>query len=363
MLLQVAGVGWDVPTMNSAVKEGMNWTVLIGGFLASSFIAVKFGWEYFKYSLGAAQGNDVKVTWDWQEIVRVLFIMLLLGSYVPLATGVTDALRGINSITNTSSSMHGELRDVADKYFMESVGAEKMETVRKLNALKNEDNDPQKRKIIDNFVDREYGVMNGTVNGGDIGEKPGIDGAVEDMTGENGSSGYISQLLASGFNSLTYLLSSIVKWIIGTFIKMVFQIGLVFGPIVLAFGIFFRDKPMNYMNQMLTLGFVFTTLNILDMLFWNFVKHTFNDPSVSASIAFNLAMIGAYLSAFKITNMFVGISGINSIMGRGLGVAATGAAAVLGGIGMAAGGGASGGGAIAKKAGQGIESAKRTRLD
>jgi hypothetical protein len=137
----------------------------------------------------------------------------------------------------------------------------------------------------------------------------------------------------------------------------------VFGPIVLAFGIIFKDKPIQYLNQMLTLGLVFTTLNILDMLMASFMISSFASPSVGQAVAFDLAMIGCYLSAFKLTSMFVGATGLNSIMGRGMGVAAGGAAAVMGGVAMAAGGSGSRFSGAARAASAGIQQASRQRLD
>lgn len=362
MLLAISsGSGWDVPTMNSAVSQAMNWTVVIGAFLATSFISVKFAWEYFKYSLGSAQGNDVSVVWDWQEIVRVVFILILLGSYKPLSEGVIGGLRSINEITQKDTSMNDQLTAAANKHYIASMEGKKNDLEKILVQKYNAEGDQKKKeaikKLIDNYV---AGTADGTVDGGDANVVSQFNEGVENMTGENGGGNFISMGISMAFNGLTYLLSSIIKWVVGTFIKMIFQIGIVFGPIVLAFGIFFRDKPIQYMNQMLAIGFVFTTLNILDMLFMNFVMHSFADPSGKEAIAFNLAMIGAYLSAFKITQMFIGVTGLNSLMGRGLGVAGGFVAGALSVGGMAATGGGS---AAMGAASKGVQKTTRERLD
>lgn len=366
-LLQIStGSGWDVPTMTSAVSQAMNWTVVVGAFLATTFISVKFAWEYFKYSLGAAQGNDVSVVWDWQEIVRVVFILVLLGSYKPLAEGITGAMRNINSITQVGSDANSEMVKAANKHYLASNKDLIQADYDKYKAAVDKVQDPVEKKKLEKILATDFykkwaGQMDGTPDGSEENVYDQFQDGIENMTGQNGMGSMISQAFTGAMTGLLSLLASIIKWVVGTFIKMVFQIGIIFGPLVLAFGIFFKDKPIQYMNQMLTLGLVFTTLNILDTLTTHFMVHAFAEPSAKEAVAFNLAMIGAYLSAFKITNLFVGQTGINSIMGRGLGVAGGAVAGALAVGGAVATGGASK--AAMGAASKGVQSSTRQRVD
>lgn len=371
LLLSDMGVDWSTPTINSVVSQALNWTIVIAGFLVSTFMAVKFAWEYFKMS---TQGADLN--WDWNELLRVMFLLLIIGSYAPLAIGVTEAFRSINHITQVNSDMNNELRNEANKYYIKRVKVEGNEKLQKINTLIENETDSKRRAVMIDFKNKHlmktsenFAKADGTPLGAETSDIEVMKENAENLSGMNGLGDMGSGMIVSMFNSLTHFLAVIVKWIIGTFVKVIFQIGIVLGPIVLAFGVFFREKPVQYMNQMLTLGLVFTTLNILDMLMLSFAKHAMVNPSVGEAVAFDLAMIGAYLSAFKLTNLFVGATGINSLMGRGLGVAAGGAAAVIGGVAMLSSGGASGSGggsplaSVARTTSAGVQQVSKQRLD
>ena len=230
MLLQIStGSGWDVPTMTSAVSQAMNWTVVIGAFLATTFITVKFAWEYFKYSLGSAQGNDHNIIWDWQEIVRVLFILILLGSYQPLAEGVIGGIRSINQITQKDSSMNDQLTDAANSHFIKSMESTKQDMRNMMEEKYGAENNPKKKALIKKIADQYVnGFADGTVDGGDQNQTSALADGIANANGDNGIGTMFSFNIATMMNGLTYFLSSIVKWVIGTFIKMVFQIGLIF---------------------------------------------------------------------------------------------------------------------------------------
>jgi hypothetical protein len=344
------------------VEQAMNWTSLIGVFLVSTFMSMKLGWEYFKMSTQGSESN-----WDWSEYGRVLVLLIMITFFKPLATSITGSLKGLNEITQSGSKNNQKLRDVANDYNVKRINVEHDEKVKKLNARTNSENDPIKRMQIEMFATKESAGKLARVEGmADLateGKESQIEEGLQNVNGENGGDSIFWLSITSLLNLITHFLAGIVKWTIGTFVKVVFQVGIVFGPIVLAFGIIFKDKPIQYLNQMLTLGLVFTTLNILDMLMASFMISSFASPSVGQAVAFDLAMIGCYLSAFKLTSMFVGATGLNSIMGRGMGVAAGGAAAVMGGVAMAAGGSGSRFSGAARAASAGIQQASRQRLD
>ena len=376
MAAEITSIGWDTPSMDAAVSQALRWTTMIGLFLASMFWALKLGYEYFKYSLGALQGNNVNVMWDWQEMSRVFLIITMIGMYTPMATGFTSAISQINSITQTDSSINNKLKEAANKYYVKSKmasGSEKnKKLLHELEVAKSKGHD-FKAKAIQNLLDRrndpkEY-ASNGTVDGGTATQEQQDNAQWGSILSLN-----ISDWFAEAFCEFTRIVAAGIKWTVGIFIKLVFKIGLVFGPIVLAFGILFRDKPIQYINQMLTLGFVFTTFNLLDIMFMYFLsEYVVSDVSPTESIAVNLAMIGAYLSAFKITGWFIGQSGMNSLMNKAVGfggamvaTAVVGGAALAGGTsaisGMASSGG--GGGISASRVAGGVKDAtKEDRMD
>jgi hypothetical protein len=347
MAAEITSIGWDTPSMDATLSQALRWTTMIGLFLASMFWALKLGYEYFKYSLGALQGNNVNVMWDWQEMSRVFLIITMIGMYTPLATGFTSAVSQINSITQTDSSVSQKLQKTANDYYVKSKKAGDSEKNKKLKEqlqqAKNEGNEA-KINAIEKIIERRS-VSAKDPN--DYATTGTVDGA-NSTQGEQTMSLFTldpAEWLLQAFNGLVLVIGTAIKWVVGLLLKIVFKVGIAFGPIVLAFGIIFRDKPIQFFNQILTIGFVFTTLNLLDIMYMYFIaEYTVSDMSVSESISVNLGMIGCYLSAFKITTWFVGQSGMNSIMNKA--VAAGGAivaTAVMGGAALAGGAGAVGG--------------------
>lgn len=383
MLLDInGGVGWDVLSLDGVVNNTITWTGMIGAFLASSFMCLKLAYEYWRYSLGSLQGNSTNYIWDWNEVVRVLLLVAIIGMYKPIAVAITGGISYINSITERDSGVRDKLEFAANKWYYNSVNAENADRRKMLSALKNQyrkSGNQIMEKVVSNeiaTVDNEaFDHMNGTPEGSDVAHSEVrenmIDAASDPYSAEGMSLG-----LTLGFSGLALLISSCIKWAVGTFYGVLFKVALCFGPIVLAFGIFFRDKPINYFNYVMNLGFTFTTINIIDMILMQFMHDSFNNPSVKESIAFNMAIIGCYWSVGKITKWFIGETGINGIMARGMqtatsvvvggltvaGVAATGGAAA-GAAGRSGGNGASATGSIINGASKGANQAGNNRVD
>ncbi len=335
---ELSAITWDTPTFDSVVSQALGWTSIIGVFLSSSFLALKLGYEYFKYSLGAAQGNDVNVVWDWQEVVRVFVIITLIGCYTPLSKGVTSAISEINSITQPNSTMNDKLKASANLWYVKNHHAVEYELIQKLRANKKDAQlagNTEKVQVLDAELKRLGGEVYANTNGdpdGDVSTK------AEKEEGEFWSMLNPAKVFENALIGLTAILADAIKIIMGMFVKIIFKVGIILGPLVLAFSIFHKEKAIGFFNKMVSLGLVFTTLNILDLIFLHFYDaYVTTDVSVGESLAINLSMIGCYLSAFKLTSMFMGEAGLGSVMGRGMGAATAVAGAVAMGIGKAAG--------------------------
>lgn len=340
-LTEVVGSSWDMPTLNVITEKGLQWTTTIGVFLVTSFFGLKLGIEYFRYSLSTLQGNEVSVMWDWNEILRAIFIVILIGGYYPLAEGVSGAIRSINAITEKDSSINQELQANANMYFVhrkaltESPEYAKLHEAREFFKSKGESEvvEGLNKELNKMAVDLYSGEADGTITGSEVSEEQ-----ILQNTADIGMFDFKKHFEAAlmGFANLV---SDLIKLVMGWFLKFVFMIGIVFGPIALAFGIFFKDKPIQFFNLMLTLGFSFTTLNILDMLMLYFQREHVIGSGVAETFAFALIQIGCYFSVFKMTSWFIGTVGMNSIMSAGMGKVAGAAAAGV----MVAGAAATGG--------------------
>lgn len=317
---------WDLPTMNNVVSSALSWTTTVGAFLVLTFMVLKFALEYFKYSLSTINGNNPGTLWDWNEVFRVLILLLLLGAYVTLAEGFTGAIKSINEITQKSSEMNGKLGKLADDFYVKSMAAAHNEDYQKLMAYKaklveqgsagNEKTIEAIDMVASNMAYKEYGDATNSTGQGHLDAMYNEDGDFQNPDESWGLAASLRRLLLW----IVMLISWVIKIAIGTGIKIIFSIGIVLGPIVIAFSLFSKDKLPHYLNMMLTLGFAFTTINILDMLVAYYLDYTVTTTdtwSYSQTFTFALVMIGCYFMVYKITSWFVGTVGMGGIMAGG----------------------------------------------
>ncbi|MFT6441357.1 MAG: hypothetical protein ACJASM_000894 [Salibacteraceae bacterium] len=322
---------FTLPTIDIVVEQGLSWTTLVGGFVASSFLGVKLGYEYFKYSVSSLQGNNPNVPWDWMEIQRVVVLLIILGAYSPIAEGFTMAMSTVNAITQKSDGVISDVDEAAVKWKNASADSDNQEKIKKLKRQIASEDEPAKKEYLEKMLKRRE-------DGEDIKKKLGMNNDELNLS--------LFQMLNPanwvklGLLKISEIFGSIVKAIVGFFFITIFKVAIIFGPIVIGFGVIFRDKPMQFLNQLLLIGLVFTTMNILDMLITNYIHATFTgEVSMYSVIAFNIGIIGCYLYVKKITTWFAGATGMDGIMGRGVGAVTTLAGGAMIGAGMAAKGG------------------------
>lgn len=330
-----AGMGWSIANLDGIISQAMDKTTVIGLALVSNFVGLKFAYEYWRYSLGAAQGNNPTVPWDWQEIARVILIVLMITSYDGIANSFTKTINMVNSFTNKSSASSKTLEKEMNRYYVESKNAQRRDFNKMVDGMASSyaakgqgDKVRAMNKVKEMMNAGSAGqYADGTFNGGNIDYNDLYQNASVNANSQYNSlftnplAVFDVDILSNGLSGLTLFIVSLIKWAVGTFYAALFGILLVFGPLVLAFSIFFREKSMYYFNQLVNVGLTFTTINIIDMVFGEFILRNFANPSIKESIAFNMAIIGLYWSAGKVTQMFIGQTGVNGIMQRGFGTA------------------------------------------
>jgi len=346
----------DVSTnMEFAYNQAVSYSGLIGMFLGSTFLAIKVRLEYFKYSMGALQGNDARTLLDWNEIVRIIFLMIIIMNFKTVGTGFLTAIRGINSYTQKGGENYESVKKKwKDAYeakvvaIVETKFSELDKAAKNIEGDSNLSSEAKKKKLdIIAYKKKKY-LDQANKDGNTVSENSdkGVDMEDIQKAREEASVFNISSAISGAFMGLTLTIAFISKLIIGGFAVTIFYLGLLYGPIALAFGILNKQLPINYVGMLLNWGLVFTTLNLLDLLLNAYLMVNFVNPDKSESLAFMLTMIAAYFSAFKITQWFMGFSGMNTIMNKGVAVAgamvATAAAAVVGGAALAGGAGGAG---------------------
>jgi hypothetical protein len=345
---------WDLEIMNGAISVAIDMAIIWANTMLFGFLALKLGAEYFRYSVSTIQGNNYNVVFDFNEVVRVLLLVILLSVYKPLTVGVTATFREIQKQTNMSETFgDGYARGVGKFYqgVVESSDKEKFMRFQKMKERYSENGENHKAVLTDYIVAVEGQRMFGNAANQNL----SIDNVPEGF-GSNSTRDAIAASGAGGFVWTYDIIKQIIVWLAGIFayvikivvtmgVKGAFMIGLVFGPLAIAMSIFFKQLLVKYLDRMLNLGFTIVTINILDSLFGMFSeKFSMADTSMYETIAFSLLIVAGYFSVFKITSWFIGATGMNSLINTAIGKAAAGAALVATGVSMAAGGAAGGGG-------------------
>lgn len=326
--------------------------------LLGSFYGLKLAWEWFRYSVNSINDSSYAGRiFDWNEAIRVAALAIILGLYPVLASSVSSGISYINSTTDKSSTTKQKMEAISNKVYVQNVIVPQVHKLREakrfLKAAK-ENGNPSQIKAGEYLVKQEEKKleaealnMNGTTQG------RAKDAQVADASVWSLLMGGPGDFIAVIFNAFFGLIAMIMKLVISGYARVIFKLVLCLGPLAIAFSVFWKDKFLFWFESLLNIGFVFLTLNILDILISDYFYHAIftNQAGIGESLAFNLATIGAYLSAFRLTGMFIGRTGAHGIMNKSMAFAGTLAAGAV----MAAGGlmGGGGGAAAGAKGGGG----------
>lgn len=335
-----SAISFDVDVMNPAIKQAINRLSIVSIALLTSFIGLKLGYEYFKKSVDTLGGDDMSKVWDWHEIVRVILLTILIGVYTPLAQGIVTAIRGVNEMTAMSPKAQEDYKRMSDYYYNSKKDYLLKSEEEKIKAASNDKYTQMKSSFMTKMAVDEVNKTNGDWDG-----ESGSGQSVEESNEEFWDEAGILSFLTRGFSEFTSWLAGGIKGVVGVFSKIIFSFGLVIGPLAIAFSVLWKEKLLHYFTSMLTLGFVFTTMNVLQMVSERYMLEVAKSGEFFNGLAVDLAVIACYLSAFKLTNLFVGKAGLGGVASRAIAVGAGAVAAGVGAVAMVASKGKTSGGA------------------
>jgi len=348
-------------------------TTSIGGMLLLAFIALKFGYEYFKASIpslnDASQAGRII---DFDEVIRLFVLMVLLALYPALTKSVTGAIRHINDITDKNSEVGKVYTKVMDQYYYKMEIAPLKQRKQEIEAVKQQDllaGNSQavsyanhSLNVLNTQIKHKLDQQNGTFSGNNSTQL-----IPEDQEDDGWLSGInpVKILKQIGVFFINMFTTSI-DWAMSAFIRIIYKILLVIGPLAIATSVFWKDKFMGWFEALLNTGLSFTVLNIFSIIKAEYYGKYIDLPSTNllAISVFNLVIFICYFTVFRLTAMWIGKPLAGSMMGKAVG--AVGAVAAVG-I-MAAGaalapvtGGAST--AVSGTASSAVSSASKTKMD
>ena len=328
---------WSLDVNDYGTQMGIGVGTMTALALLPTFLTLKFALEYFKYSLGAVNGNEPGVMWDWQEIARVLVISTLIISFLPLAVGITNAIDTINDATKGGDETKAQLKEMNVKFMEIRKNAFTKEEIKKLNAVQ-ELNASETKYVVDK-IESEWDIkMNENGQAMSDEELLRYRATLKSIKEGDGmmasaNAGYDFWDFRKILVEIALYVASWIKSAMSTFIIVAFKIALTFGPLVLVFGVFKPQLIGKYFTMILSLGLVFTTMNIFDQIIAGFMIDNVDTGDVSDAVVMACVIIAGYFNSFKITNWFVGASDANGMVNRSFGVAVGATALAIGGMG------------------------------
>jgi len=310
------------------------WIILIIVF------GITFGFGYITWGIKSLLGRTTEGFMNMEGLFYALFIMVLLGMYPVLIKTLSTGIDYVNKITVLDSNSKQLL-----------VTAQKMtdpdEEVEALIDASNNSPDPMKKAAAIREMDKQG--INEATGKKELDDTPWYEKITNYLNPRN----WITMIFYGLGKTITFLIRGAILVFTYFYLKALF----ILGPIAFAFAVFYgwKDIITEWLSAILHTGLVFTTMNLLDY-FYAYVfearlrtgQMTIGDQiemntggGVMVEILINLCFIVLYLSAFKLTKIF--------LPGKGAGAGMVGKALGLGAA--AVGGLAVGAGAMAKGAG------------
>ncbi|MFN4083977.1 MAG: hypothetical protein ACK4K9_10120 [Bacteroidia bacterium] len=310
-------------TVDAAVEAALSHIIPIAGGLAIVLFILTTAFNFFMNSIKSLKGGEGGSFFDFEEFIRTIIIVAIIFTYKPVVGTVTDLVDTLTKMTAVQEKVIQDLQAYADNT---------------VNGASNPDSTIKTTVNSDINGYENNPLYNSNPNEREIGWFDKMVGYLDPIT-------WFNMLLSSA----CALILAIIRIIISAFMFIVYKVLICLGPFALAFSVLpmFRNQADNWFGTLLGTGLVFVTLNILDVMFYEYVKSYITTANVIdnrlnyfANIAFNISIVISYLSAFWLTSKMIGKGDSGKILSKGVSLATMAAMAAVSGGASTAGSGA-----------------------
>lgn len=350
MILEIAGSTdklVDFLFKATIIDDGINKVIsavtVVATILAGIFYFLNLGYNYAVTTLKSIKDKNVEFFVDYEEIARTVVIVGCILIYPAIANTVDTGMDFFNKFTNASSRQMKEYEKMvsyANNEVIKQNAQEKQDSLILVKACSDQSL-PQEQR---NYACSQLVKLKN--------ERANSKSAVQPQDQEEKSIWQSIKYYANPYNWLkmsfafiTGLLTSIIRIIISCITINVLKVLFCVGPLAFAFSILppFKNQITIWFSTVLNTGFVFTTMNILDAIFYqtiffsdNVIKNSQGVDGIinsNAVLGMNVTFIVLYLMSFWLTSKFVGTGDAGRVLGKaaGLATAAVGGAMVAAG--------------------------------
>lgn len=323
---------WGLEISDSLTMElTSQMTVIALGVAVICFIC-NIAYNYLYHGFSQLLTPDENKFPDMMEIARCFALIFCLSLYVPIAKTVVGTMEVINEATSLSTDRAQQFAKYVKRSSTEQGDMifDYQENSLKAGISAGEDSDGGMNKELDNL--KQDNKVSGIASG------------IEKLTQILNPGNYV----ALAIHAVSALLIGIVQvTILGIGIVIV-KVLVILGPFAFAFSILpvFQKQLSVWFGTLVSVGFVFTVINILNQIMWFTFKGIFETGNFDLMdqatkqlqyLGLDLAMIGAYCSCFWLASKIVGHGDAGKIISKTVAILTTAATMVVGGAAMAKG--------------------------
>jgi len=320
-------------------------SAVAAGIAGICFICA-LAYNYFKSSFKSLFTQDTSEFPNYMEIGRGIIMIICIASYPAIATILATSIEFFNAKTSTSSALSEQannLKNSASKTMTFTWEDVQNDAIKKTSNGTATTSEGQAQKEYAEYQTQKTTAEDGTPipKDNDVNSQ-GIKSTLSNI----GTMLDPVNFLSLSLNALAHLIVGIVHIIIAGFAVIMFKILLIVGPLAFAFSILpcFEKQLSTWFGTLLNVGFVFTTLNIMEHITYGMYSIIYSGGDAALNgydpvsiLCLDLVIIFATTSSFWITSKYVGRGDGGRVLSKIVQTAATvatlavGAAASTGG--------------------------------
>jgi len=316
--------------IDTGIDTVISAVCVISTILAAIFFFCNLGFNYAVNALKSLKDKDVKSFVDYEELARTLVLIGCILIYPAIAHTLEAGMDAVNQ---------GTVLDVQTMQKYEKLVASQGKLITQQNTKEANDSAIFAKAAKDPALTQDLSKYAAQMGNDDAEQSATSTTATAQPQNQN-ELGFWDKVLyyINPVNWVNIIVSTIVamvcqliRVIIACITYNVLKVLFCVGPLAFAFSILppFKNNITTWFATVLNTGFVFTTLNILDAVFYETVLYADNVvknsdgtlQSVTANLAMNITMIILYLMSFWLTSKYVGKGDAGRVLSKGIGIA------------------------------------------
>lgn len=323
---------WGLEITDSLTMELTSQMTVIALGVSVICLICNIAYNYLYHGFSQLLTPDENKFPDLMEIARCFALIFCLSLYVPIAKTVVGTLDVINEATSISPDRAQQFEQYMKKASTEQgdMVVDFQENSLKAGITTGEDTDGAMKKEVDNM--KQDNEVSGVASG--------IDKLTQILNPGN--------FAALAIHATSTLLIGIVQVVVLGIGIVIVKVLVILGPFAFAFSILpvFQKQLSVWFGTLVSVGFVFTVINILNHIMWFSFKAIFEtgdfdfvDQSTKQLqyLGLDVAMIGSYCSCFWLASKIVGHGDAGKIISKTVAILTTAATMVVGGAAVAKG--------------------------